>query len=82
MDCCCVTSSDSEEYCYDKRCCKDDPIPCCMRTQEAFNLMIYRLDRCYEYLDIQNEKLNLLMKEVRKIREMVPPVPPVGERKA
>ena len=48
MDCCCVTSSDNEEYCYDKRCCKDDPIPCCMRTQEAVNLMICRLDRCYD----------------------------------
>ena len=82
MDCCCVTSSDNEEYCYDKRCCKDYPIPCCMRTQAAFNIMIYRLNRCYEYLDIQNEKLNLLMKEIRYIREMVPLVPPVGERKA
>ena len=74
-DCCCVDINDA-------RCCKDDPIPCYMRTQAAFDLMIYRLDRCYEYLDIQNEKINLLKKEIRYIREMVPLVPPVGERKA
>ena len=69
---CCVTA----------KCCRDDPVPCCMKTQEAFKLMIYRLDRCYEYLDYQNEKINLLMNEIRKIREMVPLVPPVGERKS
>ena len=75
MDSCCVNINDA-------RCCGDDPIPCCMRTQEAFNLMIYRLDRCYEYLDYQNEKLNLLMNEVRSLRKLIPLVPPVGERKA
>ena len=62
-------------------CCEDDPIPCCMRTQEALKLMTSRLDRCYEYLDYQNEKINKLMNEIRKIREMVPLVPPVGSQK-